>query len=47
MPDGSAIKTRVTAVLRRDDGTWKLVHAHFSVGVPDEEVVELQKRWGP
>jgi ketosteroid isomerase-like protein len=44
-PDGSAMKTRLTAVLRREDGTWRLVHMHVSVGVPDEEVVELQKRW--
>jgi hypothetical protein len=44
-PDGSAMKTRLTAILRREDGTWKLVHMHVSVGVPDEEVVELQKRW--
>jgi hypothetical protein len=44
-PDGSAMKTLLTAVLRREDGTWKLVHMHVSVGVPDEEVVELQTRW--
>jgi hypothetical protein len=44
-PDGSAVKTRLTAVLRREDGTWRLVHMHVSVGVPDEEVVELQQRW--
>jgi hypothetical protein len=44
-PDGSAIQTRLTSVMRQEDGLWKLVHAHFSVGVPDEEVVELQKRW--
>jgi hypothetical protein len=44
-PDGSAIQTRLTAVMRREDGRWKLVHAHFSVGVPDEEVVDLQRRW--
>jgi hypothetical protein len=44
-PDGSAIQTRLTAVMRQEDGRWKLVHAHFSVGVPDEEVVDLQRRW--
>lgn len=44
-PDGSAFQTRLTAVMRHEDGRWKLVHAHFSVGVPDEEVVELQERW--
>ena len=44
-PDGSAMSTRLTAILHQEDGRWKLVHMHVSVGVPDEEVVELQKRW--
>lgn len=44
-PDGSSFQTRLTAVMRQEDGRWKLVHMHVSVGVPDEEVVELQKRW--
>jgi SnoaL-like domain len=45
-PDGSAIRVRLTGVLRREDGEWKVVHFHVSVGVPDDEVVDLQKRWG-
>jgi ketosteroid isomerase-like protein len=45
-PDGSAMKCRFTTVFRRDAGAWKLVHMHASVGVPDEEVVALQKQWG-
>ncbi|MDQ4059074.1 MAG: nuclear transport factor 2 family protein, partial [Actinomycetota bacterium] len=45
LPDGSAFDCRVTAVARREGEVWRLVHAHFSVGVPDEEVVELQKKW--
>ena len=44
-PDGSGMDCRVTAVMRNEGGTWRLVHAHFSVGVPDEEVAELQQRW--
>ena len=44
-PDGSSMQTRLTAVLRREDDAWKLVHMHVSVGVPDEEVVDLQQRW--
>ncbi len=40
-PDGSAMQTRCTAVMRQEEGRWKLVHMHLSVGVPDEEVVEL------
>lgn len=45
-PDGSGVKMRMTLVFRREDGAWKLLHMHASVGVPDEEVQELQKRWG-
>lgn len=44
-PDGSGMDCRVTAVFRHEEERWRLVHAHFSVGVPDEEVVELQERW--
>ncbi len=44
-PDGSGMDCRVTAILRNEAGTWRLVHAHFSVGVPDDEVVDLQQRW--
>lgn len=44
-PDGTGVRTRMTAVLKREEGEWKLLSAHFSVGVPDEEVVELQRRW--
>jgi ketosteroid isomerase-like protein len=44
MPDGT-ISTRLTGVLRREEGEWRLVHIHLSVSVPDEEVVELQERW--
>jgi SnoaL-like protein len=44
-PDGTAMKTRLTAVLHLEDERWKLIHMHLSVGVPDDEVVELQKKW--
>lgn len=45
MADGTTITMRLTGVVRREGGGWRLVHVHLSVGVPDEEVVELQKRW--
>src|SRR5918998_4725979 len=44
LPDGT-ISTRLTGVVRQEEGESKLVHIQLSVGVPDEEVVELQKRW--
>jgi hypothetical protein len=40
LPDGSTLPTRLTAVLRREDGDWKVVHLHFSVGVSDEEAIQ-------
>jgi hypothetical protein len=36
---GDRLPTRLTAVLREDEGEWKAVHLHFSVGVPDEQAV--------
>ena len=45
LPDGSAIPTRLTTVLRLEDGAWKLVNAHFSIGVPNEELFDLVQRW--
>jgi len=33
-------------VPRKEDDRWKIVHVHWSSGVPDEEVVALQQRWG-
>jgi len=39
--DGSRLPTRVTGVLRQEDGEWKVVHLHFSVGVPDEQAMQL------
>jgi hypothetical protein len=44
-PDGTSFDCRVTAIARKEGELWKLVHAHFSVGVPDEEVVALQRKW--
>jgi hypothetical protein len=40
-PDGSRLPTRLTAVLHDEQGDWKILHLHFSVGVPDEQAMEL------
>ena len=45
-PGGGGMRTRLTAIVREEAGRWKVVHLHFSVGVPDDEVQELQARWG-
>ena len=43
--DGSRAKMRVSAVLQREPAGWRIVHAHMSVAVPDNECVMLQRRW--
>jgi ketosteroid isomerase-like protein len=40
LSDGSYLPTRMTAVLRNEADGWKVVHLHFSVGVPDEEAIQ-------
>lgn len=41
LPDGLRIPTRVTAVLHREDGSWKIVNLHVSAGMPDEMLFEM------
>jgi ketosteroid isomerase-like protein len=38
LEDGREIPTRWTAVFHLEDGEWKAVQAHISVGVPNEEL---------
>ena len=44
LPDGTSISARATAVLRLEDGAWKLVNAHFSIGVPDDVLMDILQR---
>jgi hypothetical protein len=43
--DGSRANMRMSAVLQREPDGWRIVHAHLSVAVPDDECVMLQRRW--
>ncbi len=38
LEDGTEIPSRWTAVFHQEDGEWKMVQAHTSVGVSDEEL---------
>jgi adenylate cyclase len=40
LPDGTEIPIRNTAVFHQEDGEWKLVHAHASIGARNEDVFE-------
>ena len=37
VPHGASNEIRFTAVLRREGGGWKVVQAHSSLGVPNDE----------
>jgi ketosteroid isomerase-like protein len=39
LPDGTAAPFRMTAVVRKEDGDWKLVSSHASFGVANEDTV--------
>lgn len=41
LPNGAALKFRVTDVWHQEGGTWKVVHSHISLGVPDELVMNI------
>jgi hypothetical protein len=43
--DGSRAAMRMSAVLQREPEGWRIVHAHLSIAVPDDECVALQRRW--
>jgi hypothetical protein len=39
LPEGSEIGFRWSAVFRQEEGEWKAVQIHGSIGVPDEEAL--------
>jgi hypothetical protein len=43
--DGSRAQMRMSAVLQHEADGWRIVHAHLSIAVPDDECVMLQRRW--
>ncbi|MET0510118.1 MAG: nuclear transport factor 2 family protein [Thermoleophilaceae bacterium] len=38
MPDGKHVSPRWSAVFRQEDGVWKFVQTHASIGVPNDEI---------
>lgn len=39
LPDGTRLPFRLTAVFHKEEGAWKLVQSHYSIGVPNEDTV--------
>ncbi|MDQ4078730.1 MAG: nuclear transport factor 2 family protein [Chloroflexota bacterium] len=40
--DGFEVTCRATTLYHREDGAWKIIHNHYSIGVPNEEVDAFQ-----
>jgi len=38
LPDGGQVFPRWSAVLHDDDGTWRFLQTHASIGVPNDQV---------
>jgi uncharacterized protein (TIGR02246 family) len=38
MPDGKHVTPRWSAVLHQEDGVWKFVQTHASIGVPNDQI---------
>lgn len=38
MPDGKRVSPRWTAVFHDEDGVWKFVQIHASIGIPNDEI---------
>ena len=38
MPDGKHVSPRWSAVFRREDGVWRFVQTHASIGVANEDI---------
>ena len=39
LPNGHEIPVRVTTVFHKEDGEWKVVQHHISIGVPNSELI--------
>ena len=37
--EGERVPVRLTAVLREEDGEWKTVQSHASIGVPNDQIL--------
>jgi ketosteroid isomerase-like protein len=38
MPNGKELQVRVTSIFHRENGSWKGVHQHVSIGIPNDQV---------
>jgi len=38
LPNDAEVQMRATTIVHRENGAWKVVHQHASIGVPNDQV---------
>jgi hypothetical protein len=41
--DGESVAVRMTSVVRREEGEWRYVQSHVSIGVPNEQMFAINQ----
>ncbi len=41
LPDGTEVPVRLTAVFHQEDGQWRVVQAHASIGMSNQEAIGI------
>jgi hypothetical protein len=39
LPNGERVEMRMTGVCRLEDGAWRMLQFHLSIGIPNEEAI--------
>lgn len=47
LPSGAETQVRMTAIMHRENGAWRIVHMHTSIGVPNDQVAVFQTSVAP
>jgi ketosteroid isomerase-like protein len=42
LPNGNRVSMRITAVFRRENGKWRWIHSHASIGVPNQDAIGME-----
>lgn len=44
-PNGTVLPTRVSGVMHKEDGIWKIVMQNATLEVPDEKIKAIVEKW--
>ena len=44
-PNGTELPARISGVMHKEDGIWKIVMQNASLEVPDEKIKEIVEKW--